>query len=461
MGADPGPASVDDTTAPHASTPDPQQHRTILVLVLAQVLSGAGLAAGITVGALLAADMLGATRYAGLPAALFTAGSAAAALAVGRLSQRWGRRAGLTVGYLTGAIGAAGVVLAAVLDDVALLFVAFAVYGAGTATNLQARYAGADLASPERRGRAVSTVLVATTVGAVAGPNLVGVMGDLAGAWGIPPLAGPFVLGGVAYAAAGIVLWVLLRPDPLLLARERAAAEQDVMRAVPVGLPTEPGAGTAETTTAPTTDLAEPTDRQVRRTVLLAGTIMVLTQGVMVAIMTMTPVHMGHHGHAVATAGFVIAVHVGMMYLPSPLSGWLTDRYGPVRVAVAAAATLLAAGLVSALVPPSSVVGLAVGLGLLGLGWSLGLVSGTALLTTSVPLATRARTQGSVDLAVALSGAAGGLGSGFVVASSSFAVLALGGGLLALLVLPVIAFAGRTSAEDAPLSPAGAGDTPS
>ncbi|GAA1970811.1 MFS transporter [Isoptericola halotolerans] len=440
MGARPDPTAVDDA-APPTTVPDAQQRRTVLVLVLAQVLSGAGLAAGITVGALLAADMLGATSFAGLPAALFTAGSAAAALLVGRFSQRWGRRTGLTFGYLTGAVGAAGVVVAAVLDDVVLLFISFAVYGAGTATNLQARYAGADLAAPERRGRAVSTVLVATTVGAVAGPNLVGVMGDLAAGWGIPPLAGPFLLGGVAYAAAGVVLWVLLRPDPLLLARERAQRAAVAARPAPHPVaPSEPG---STATVAPASTPVEPTDRQVRRTVLLAGTIMVLTQGVMVAIMTMTPIHMQHHGHAVATAGFVIAVHVGMMYLPSPLSGWLTDRFGPIRVAVAAAATLLAAGLVSAFVPPSSVAGLAVGLGLLGLGWSLGLVSGTALLTTSVPLATRARTQGSVDLAVALAGAAGGLGSGFVVAGSSFAALSLGGGLLALLVLPVIAFAGR------------------
>ncbi|PRZ05696.1 putative MFS family arabinose efflux permease [Isoptericola sp. CG 20/1183] len=449
---------ADDTdTAPGgppdaATAADPQQRRTVLVLVLAQVLSGAGLAAGVTVGALLAAEMLATTAYAGLPAALFTAGSAAAALVVGRLSQRWGRRAGLTFGYLTGAVGAAGVVVAAVLDDVVLLFVAFAVYGAGTATNLQARYAGADLAAPRHRGRAVSTVLVATTVGAVAGPNLVGVMGDLAAGWGIPPLAGPFLLGGAAYAAAGVVLWVLLRPDPLLLARERAEQAEPRPEAAPARTSVSSTAQTAApatsaTTLAPPPQVAEPTDRQVSRTVLLAGTIMVLTQGVMVAIMTMTPIHMEQHGHAVATAGFVIAVHVGMMYLPSPLSGWLTDRFGPVRVAVAAAATLLAAGLVSALVPPSSVAGLAVGLGLLGLGWSLGLVSGTALLTTSVPLATRARTQGSVDLAVALAGAAGGLGSGFVVASSSYAALALGGGALALLVLPVIAFAARAPAR--------------
>jgi MFS family permease len=413
------------TTDPVPAAPPPVdvvQRRTLRVLVVAQVLSGAGLAAGVTVGALLVADLLGSARLAGLPAALFTAGSAAAAAVVGRLSQRYGRRVGLAVGYAAGAVGAFVVVVAAVRGNVPLLFAAFALYGAGTATNLQARYAGADLAEPAHRARALSTVLVATTVGAVAGPNLVGVMGDVATGWGIPALAGPFLLGGAAYAAAGAVLWTALRPDPLLLARRIA----------------EPAVPSADPR-----DTVEPDEGKVRRSVLLAGTVMVLTQGVMVAVMTMTPVHMEHHGHAVATAGFVIAVHVGMMYLPAPLSGWLTDRYGPLPVAAGAAVTLLAAGVVSAVVPPSSVAGLAVGLGLLGLGWSLGLVSGTTLLTSSVPLATRARTQGSVDLAVALAGAAGGLGSGFVVASSSYATLALGGGLLALAVLPVVAATAR------------------
>lgn len=126
----------------------PAQRRILAVLVAAQVLSGAGLAAGITVGALLAQDMLDATSLAGLPSALFTIGSAAAAAGVGRTSHRLGRRAGLAAGYAVGAAGALGVVAAAVLDNPMLLFAALFVYGAGSATNLQARYAGADLAAP-------------------------------------------------------------------------------------------------------------------------------------------------------------------------------------------------------------------------------------------------------------------------------------------------------------------------
>src|SRR5215216_135879 len=201
----------------------PEQRRTLTVLLLAQILSGAGLAAGITVGALLAEQMLGSSRFSGLPTVFFTIGSAAAAVGVGRVSQNLGRRAGLSAGYLTGALGSVGVVVAASLGNVVLLFASLLVYGAGVATNLQARYAGADLAAPSRRGRAVSIVLVATAIGAIIGPNLVSLTGTLATAVGIPALAGPFLLAAAAYASAAVVLWILLRPDPLLLARSIAA----------------------------------------------------------------------------------------------------------------------------------------------------------------------------------------------------------------------------------------------
>lgn len=397
----------------------PEQRRVLSILVLAQVLSGAGLAAGITVGALLAQDMLGTTSLSGVPSALFTLGSAGAALAVGALSQRSGRRVGLATGYAFGAIGSVGVVIAAVSDNVPLLFLALLVYGAGTATNLQARYAGADLAAPSRRGRAVSTVLVATTLGAVVGPNLVTVMGDVAMAWGIPMLAGPFILAAVAYGAASIVLGLLLRPDPLLLARRRATGTPEHV----------PSAGDAPD--------APPT--RFSRDVAFGASVMVVSQLVMVAIMTMTPIHMAHHGHSLAAAGMVIAVHVGSMYLPSPLSGWLVDRLGSTVVAGLGAATLMSAGLLAAFVPASSVAGLAVALGLLGLGWSFGLVAGTAIITGAVPLAHRARTQGRVDMLIALAGATGGALSGLVVAGASYTALAIGGGVLALALVPLIA----------------------
>jgi len=379
------------------------------------MLSGAGLAAGVTVGALLAEDMLDSTSFSGLPSALFTGGAAGTALLVGRLSQRSGRRAGLAAGYATGALGGVGIVLAAVLDNVPLLLLSLFVYGAGSATNLQARYAGADLADPSHRGRAVSTVLLATTIGAVAGPNLVDVMGHIAEQLSIPRLAGPFLLASAAYATAAVILQLRLRPDPLLVARSLAA---------------EPA--------PPSTEDAPPTVAPVPNGLPLAAAAMVLTQVVMVAVMTMTPIHMRDHGHGLGATGFVIAVHIAFMYLPSPLTGMLSDRVGRRPVIAAGGLVLLLAGLVAAAAPADSMVLLTVALALLGLGWNLGLIGGTALLTDSTPLATRARTQGAVDLSVSLAGAAGGLTSGLVVAATSYATLGLLGGALALLILPLL-----------------------
>jgi len=392
--------------------------RTLWIVMLSQIFGGAGLAAGITVGALLARDMLGTESYAGLPVFLFTLGSAGAALVVGRLSQRFGRRTGLAAGFLTGGIGSIGVVFSAIWGNVFLLFLAFVIYGAGSATNLQARYAGTDLASTKQRGTAISVAMVATTFGAFAGPNLVGVMGSFAESIGVPALAGPFILAGVAYILAGIVLFALLRPDPLMVSRfisdqqkrdQAASGEEEV-------------AGPAVNS----------------RGVFLGATVMVITQIVMVAIMTMTPVHMGHHGHSLNAIGMVIGIHVAAMYLPSLVTGVLVDKAGRVAMVVAAGVTLLAAGLVAAFASGDSLFVLILALALLGLGWNFGLISGTALIVDSTKPKARAKTQGTVDVLIALAGATGGGMSGMVVAGTSFAVLSLAGGILSLLLVPVV-----------------------
>ena len=409
-----------------AQPPDPTlaiQRRTILILVISQIFGGAGLGAGVAVGALLAEDMLGSTSLAGLPSALFALGAAGAALVVGRISQRGGRRPGLTAGYAGSFFGSGLVVLAAVVANPALLMVGLFLYGAGSATNLQARYAGTDLVDAARRGRAVSTVLVATTLGAVIGPNLVDATGRSARWIGVPELSGPFLLAGAAYGVAALILQLFLRPDPLLTARALAPA-----------IPAQPSQGTSRGGTEPT-----PWTGNLR----LGALTMIITQIVMVGIMTMTPIHMRDSGHGLADTGLVISIHIASMYLPSPLSGWLADRFGRPPVIMAAGVVLLAAGIVAATAPAGSIATLALALGLLGLGWNLGLISGTTLVTDGTPLASRARTQGSVDLAVALAGSGGGILSGIMVNATSFAALAVAGGLLALMLVPLM-LRGRT-----------------
>jgi len=408
------------------------QRRTLAVVVISQVLGGAGLAAGITVGALLAQEMLGSDGVAGLPTALFTLGSALAAYLVGRTTQRFGRRPGLAFGFGAGALGAAGVVLAAILWNPVLLFVSLFLYGGGSATNLQARYAGTDLATADQRGRAVSIALVSTTLGAVAGPNLVEPLGTLAGSWGLPVLSGPFLLAAVAYAAAGLVLWVLLRPDPYRLAHQLRQEAEDAAVLEDAESPTPGAAGAA------------PEKKPARHGVALAALIMVLTQVTMTAIMTMTPVHMRAHHHGLGEVGLVIGVHIGAMYLPSLVTGWLVDRIGRVWMACAGGLVLVASAVLATLAPSDSLGLLLLALALLGLGWNFGLITATALLVDATEPDSCARVQGGVDVLVALSGAGGSAMAGVVMAAGDYSAVTIAGGVLALLLIPVVLWSPRT-----------------
>ncbi len=391
--------------------------RTLAVLIIAQIFGGLGLAAGVTVGSLLAAQILGNSALAGVPTALFTAGSAGSAWLVGRICNSSGRRRGLSLGYLAGAIGGAGVVLGAVLGSIPLLLGSLVVYGSGTATNLQSRYAGADLAPVHRRGLSMSAVLFATTVGAVAGPNLGPQMGSFAASLGWPALTGPFALAAVAYLAAALVLWLGLQPDPLVQARQWAASDR------------------AEPTTDPEPEKVDPKPVQSLR---VAGLAMVVTQLVMVGIMTMTPIHLIAHGHGLSAVGIVIAFHIAGMYLPSPLTGWLSDRYGRKPIILTGGAFLLMAAALCAVTSGDSVPILILALVFLGLGWNFGLIGGSALVADATTATNRGRIQGSLDVAIALSGATAGLASGAIMAATSYHWLAVVGGLMAVILVLAI-----------------------
>ncbi len=389
--------------------------RTLLIILIAQTLGGAGLAAGIAVGALLAQDMLGVDSLTGLPTTLFTLGSALFAYLVGRLTQSYGRRIGLSFGFIVGGIGALGVVIAADLNNIVLLFLSLFIYGAGTSTNLQARYAGVDLAKENQRAKAASIALVATTFGAVAGPNLVTPMGHLANTIGIPTLAGPFLLAMVAYGAAGLVIFTFLKPDPLIVAR---AIEENLQLTKTKPLHSQP---------------------QGQRVGILTGAfVLILTHVVMVAVMTMTPVHMQHHGNTLSAVGLVIGLHIAAMYLPSLVTGSLVDKIGRTKMVVASALTLTASGLVAAIVPGDSVLLVTIALVLLGLGWNFGLISGTTIVVDATTVQNRAKTQGSIDVGVALGGASGSLLSSIIFAYSSYAILGIISACLSLLLIPLI-----------------------
>jgi MFS family permease len=408
------------------------QRRVLRLLFGTQILGGTGVAIGIAVGALLAAR-LGGTGISGLASSAAVVGAALIAVPVTRLMAAHGRRAGLAAAYLAGAIGSGLVVVAAIAGWVPLLFIGMLLFGGGTAANLQARYAAVDLAEPARRGRQLSLVVWATTIGSVAAPNFAALADDAGANVGLPALSGPFAFSVVAFLVAGGVLLGFLRPDPLLTARRLAGRTPDAAPAAPGGM-----------RAALRVVAAVPAAR------LGVGAVTV-GHLVMVAVMSMTPVHIGEsHGDAdvLRIVGIVLSLHIAGMFALAPVVGWLTDRIGRRPVILSGVALLLAACAVAGTAGHDTV-RLSVGLTLLGLGWSGTMVAGSTLLSESVPVAVRPAAQGLSDLVMGLAGASAGALSGLVVLLAGYPVLNL---LAAVATVPLIALALRplhVAAEEA------------
>lgn len=412
------PQAVSDPRADDAKL----QRRILRTLVTSQVLGGLGVGSGIAVGSLLAKHVSGSDSLAGLAQTASALGAALAAVPIAALMVARGRRPGLVAGYAAGTAGAVLAVVAGWASSYALLLVALLLFGSSTAANLQARYAATDRATPARRAQALAVVVWATTVGVVAGPNLTGPTGDVADAVGLPTLTGPFLLSVLSFATAGAVVLVRLRPDPL--ARRDA---DDVARAARQRLPMRQ---------------LWPVLRASRGAALGLAT-MVVSSAVMVAVMVMTPVHMHHGGAELEIIGVVISGHVAGMYALSPAVGWLADRAGRPITILIGQVVLLASMVVAGTAPGDSSWQLGVGLFLLGLGWSFGLVAGSTLLSESVPADVRPGVQGAADLVMGLAGAGGGALSGVIVGAASFGVLTVVGAALVVpllfVLLPVVA----------------------
>jgi MFS family permease len=432
------------------------QRRTVRVLVANEIVSGLGVAIGISVGALLTKEMVG-TALSGAAQSVAVVGGALTALPASRIMNRFGRRPGLALSYLVGAIGALTVVAAATWRDIPLLLVGMFLFGAGNTGKYQSRYAAADLARPHERGRQLSWVIWASTIGAVAGPNLAAPVGRLMEGSAIPVLAGPYLASAATFGACALWLTVALRPDPLRLAKRLTAPTPATAAPSPViaaetalAEGATPAATAVATVAAPVAASGVPVKfRDVAALVwAIAGArlglvAMALGQVVMVGVMSMTPIHIGqtHHGPASLTiVGFVIGLHIAGMYALSPAVGWCTDRFGPRRVILAGVLLLLAACAVAG-ASGDDVVRLTLGLILLGQGWSCTMVAGSTIFAESVPLRVKAAAQGLSDLTTGVAGAGAGLLSGVIVQYGSYPTLTV---LAALAVVPLLALALRT-----------------
>ncbi|MBK8468873.1 MAG: MFS transporter [Candidatus Phosphoribacter sp.] len=394
------------------------QRRTLKTLVTTQTLGGLGVGAAISVNAMLAKDVSGQESLAGLAQTFAVLGTAMVTLLIARVMDDHGRRVGLTLGYAIGVAGTALSILAGVLRLFPLLLVGAACLGATTAANNQSRYAATDLSEPAHRGRDLSLVVWATTIGSVLGPNLSGPGKVAASAVGLPPLTGAYLFSGVGMIAALAVMWTRLRPDPLLLAR----AEH---------LRAEPRAqGAPEPTRASGWALLRD-DRMLR----LAAVGLALSHAVMVSVMVMTPIHMDHGHASLEIIGLVISIHILGMFALSPLVGMAVDRWGSAALLAAGGVVLLISLVLSGTSHAGASWALGLGLFLLGVGWSLGTIACSTLVTAAATPQNRPAIQGVTDLITSLTAAVGGAFAGVVVGGPGFAMLNALAGVLALGVL--------------------------
>jgi MFS family permease len=413
------------------------QQRTLRLLFATQIISGVGFAIGSSVGALLAADMAS-VSVSGLAQSAVVVGGALFALPATAIVRRFGRRPSLSASYSVAAGGAIIIVTAAVLRSLPLLFVGYFLFGGATAANFQARYAVLDLAPSLLRGRHLSLIVWATTIGAVAGPNLAPVAGKTLAPYGVPTLAAPYFFSALLFLLATTLLLALMRPDPMVVARsiESAGSSADASDDRRSG-------GMRE---ALQLVISVPAAR-------LGVSAMAVGHLVMVGVMAMTPVHISSAGHDAAhtlrVVGIVLSMHIAGMFAFSPIMGWLTDRFGR-RPVIFFGVALLAVACALAGTAGHNSVQLAIALMVLGLGWSATIVAGSTLLSESVPMKLRASSQGLSDLIMGLAGASSGALSGVVVFAWGYGRLTL---LAALATLPLVILATRFSPGPAATEP--------
>ena len=392
------------------------QRRVRNLLMVGQVLAGLGMGATLSIGAIVAAELSRSDAWSGMAATMSTLGAAIAAVPLARLAQNRGRRVSLATGALAAALGGVVTILAVLTAIFPVLLLGLALVGVGTAVNLQSRFAATDLAEPATRGRDLSLVVWATTIGAVSGPNLITPGESLGALMGLPPLSGPFVFTVAAQALAAVVYTLGLRPDPLQLAIERSDARAQ--------------SGEAGSS-------ADSVDNPVMmRTAIIS---IALSHATMVSVMAMTPVHLVNHGASLAIVGFTISLHIAGMFALSPVFGILADSLGRIPTILLGQA-ILAVSLALTGFGSESELAVLLGLILLGVGWSAATVAGSTLLTEATSIPRRPKVQGVSDLIMSATGAAGGAASGLVLwgvgyDGLSFVALALVAGVIVRIVL--------------------------
>ena len=387
------------------------RRKLMLTLFVAQVCGSTGASMSLAVGAIMAAAITGTNTWSGMPVAVGALGGALASWPLSRLMQRAGRRPGLALGYGL-AVGGAGLGMFGVaIGSFAVMLLGMTFFGISNTSNLLARYAAADITPGPRRGRAMGLIVWGSTLGSIIGPNLTGPALRVGGVLGIPATASAFLISVAAYALAAVLVALFLRPDPLTVAR-------DMQTIADTGRPAAP----ARTLGAILGDVR----------VQIAFATLAISQFVMISTTSTSPLYLHDQGHGVQTIGIAVSLHLAGMYVASPLSGWLCDRFGRLPMIGVGALVLIVAVVLAGLAPGTDRVLVIGALFLNGVGWNFAFVAGSALLTDALSPAERASTQGLADLAMGLMGASGSAAGGMILGIWGFAVLNTLGAVLVL-----------------------------
>src|SRR5467141_4031595 len=398
------------TSLPFAGSPLRRRGVLMATLFAAQVCGSTGFSMSMAVGAIMAAAITGSNTWSGLPVGVGSLGTALASWPLARLMARFGRRPGLAVGYALAVVGAALGMVGVVQQSFSLFLAGMALFGTAQTSNLLARYAAADISPGAQRGRAMGLIVWGSAAGSIVGPILMAPAIRVGAVLGVSSVASAFLISVAGYALAALLVQALLRPDPLAIARRLE--------------PPSATAGAARRARATGAILREP------RVIVAYGTLMV-SQLVMIGTTSTSPLYLHDQGHAVNTIGLAVSLHLGGMYVASPLSGWLCDRLGRLPMIGVGALVLIGAVMLTGLAPGGDRALVILGLFLNGVGWNFAFVAGSALLTDALSPAERASTQGLADLFMGLMGAFGSAAGGMILGAWGFAVLnAIGAALV-------------------------------
>ena len=393
------------------------QRRTLRVLVAGQLAAAAALSSAVTVGAYVVQTILGqSTPWGGIATATVTTGTAFMSQVLARLMSRSTRRRGLQTGYAMAIVGGLTAGVGAETKLLPVFIIGLFVYGSGQASNLLSRYAATDLAVADQRATAMSRILFASTFGAVLGPVLVQ-PAQWAGEelFGWHKYTGPWVFSAAFFIFSMLNAGLRLKPDPLELARELRG---ETVGQVPQLRIRQAYAAAFETVNG--------------RVAVFA---MVVSQMTMVAVMTMTPVHLKFHGHETVNA-YIISLHIAGMYAFSPFVGRFSDKHGR-QAAIRLGGFLLVCATAFSALSGDHYLLLFPALWLLGVGWSFGLIGGSSLLIDSVRDDSRVAVQGVADMSMSFFGGVAGFSSGFIRKAVGYHLLSTFSLVLAMLMVVV------------------------